>query len=98
MSIPAEVDELFRACGPVDVTHRGPGSIMLRCAGLELRFVHSVDGWEFDEVVGRAMVHIEQMSDASYWLGLTTDEGDVNLSIGSVSGRARVSMTGWLDA
>lgn len=98
MSVPAEIDRLFHADGPVDVTHRGPGSIVLRCAGLELRFVRSVDGWEFDEVVGRAMVHIEQMSDVSYWLGLTTDEGEVHLAIGSVSGRARVSMTGWLDA
>lgn len=98
MSIPAEVARLFHADGPVDVTRRGPGSIVLRCAGLELRFVHDSDGWVFDEVVGPAMVHIEQMSDTYYWLGLTTDEGEVHLSIGSASGRARVSMTGWLDA
>jgi hypothetical protein len=43
--------------------------------GLELRLKKNVDGtWDFDEIVGPCFLHIEQMSDWSYWLGISTEQ------------------------
>jgi hypothetical protein len=42
--------------------------------GLELRFKKNIDdAWDFDEIVGPCFLHIEQMSDWSYWLGISTE-------------------------
>lgn len=74
----------------------------------EFRFQKRGGGeWEWDEVVGRFFVHVEQMSDHHYWIGLTPldasgDEIDqpaerVCLDIVNPSGRALIRMTGWMD-
>jgi hypothetical protein len=41
---------------------------------LGLRFKKNIDGTcDFDEIVGPCFLHIEQMSDWSYWLGISTE-------------------------
>lgn len=73
----------------------------VRFAGIELRFQNADDhGWELDEIVGRVALHLEQMSDSCYWMGLRSLEDTdvmVHINVGSVSCRARVQATGWID-
>jgi hypothetical protein len=58
----------------------------------------NIDGtWDFDEIVGPCFLHIEQMSDWSYWLGISTEtngKDELCVTIGAVNGRAAVKMTG----
>jgi hypothetical protein len=50
--------------------------------GLELRFKKNIDGtWDFDEIVGPCFLDIEQMSDWSYWLGISTETGNDQLYV-----------------
>lgn len=74
---------------------------------LELRFVAEGDGsWCFDEVVGKCWLHIEQMDDSYYWMGIHPLGADgqeieghdrICVNIGSRTGRAEVRMSGWVD-
>lgn len=74
----------------------------VKFAGIELRFQDSTDnGWELDEIVGQVRIHLEQMSNDYYWMSLTSVEDmgvAVHVNIGSVSGRAPVQATGWVDS
>lgn len=82
---------------PLDAeVEEGDGWVDVRYAGLELRFKRNTDGsWDFDELVGDCWLHMEQMSDADYWFGISVDGHTVlHLNIGSRSGRASVMATG----
>lgn len=94
--LPAEVARLCHLTAPYEVVVCNRYSCIIRTVGLELRFkVRSYPyGWEWDEIVGQAQVHIEQMSGSSYWIGLDTPEGRVSVFVHSASGRAAVIMTG----
>lgn len=83
------------------VVHETPHVAHVHFAGLELRFQEADDnGWELDEVLGECRLHIEQMSNESYWMMITSTEDpstSVHLNIGSKSGRAAVHANGWVD-
>lgn len=65
--------------------------------GIELRYQDA----GLDEVIlyrnGECCAHIEQMSDAHYWMSLQSERYEVHVNIGSKSGRAHVMATadGW---
>lgn len=64
--------------------------------GIEFRQLDSAD--ELDEVLlyvdGKCVVHLEAMSETSYWIGLYAKGHEAHLHIGSKSGRARVDCRG----
>jgi hypothetical protein len=67
--------------------------------GLELRFQLSADnGWEWDEIVGDCGLHIEQMTNRYYWLGISpkADE-DHRVCVDLGAKRAAVRMTGYVE-
>jgi hypothetical protein len=70
--------------------------------GLELRFKKNIDdAWDFDEIVGPCFLHIEQMTDWSCWLAISTEtssKDELCVNIGSVSGRAAVKIREWLSS
>ncbi len=96
MTLPDHVAALFDSGAPVEVIRNDEDGCYLRTAGIELRFVRSDTGWEFDEVVGDAHVHVEQMDTNWYWAEFATDLGRVCISIGAK--RAPVTMRGWSES
>lgn len=94
--IPDEITELYHPTNHATVTKLSDFSCIIEDIGMELRFQKRTDGaWEFDEIVGECRLHIEQMNDNSYWLGITTASGIVHVNIGTK--RAPVQMTGWAE-
>src|SRR5438105_15747034 len=94
--LPPQIAELFQSGAPYEVVQQDQFSYVIRTVGFELRFkVNDQKGWEFDEVVGQAFVHIEQMASNYYWAGFSTEQGRVCVNIGAK--RAPVTMTGWSE-
>ena len=75
-SVPAGVQSLIDCWWDCDFTSTGPYSCTLTWHGLELRFQRLIeDVWELDEVVGDCFIHLEQMDEPYYWIGLTPRDG-----------------------
>lgn len=78
----------------------------------EFRFQMRTDGvWEWDEIVGRFWVHLEQMGDKHYWMGLHPlgedgkeapgsergADGPDRVCVDFIARKRGLRLTGWMD-
>lgn len=74
--IPPGVAALVDCSQDCEVSHLDDYRCTLLWHGIEIRLVTLFSGeWELDEVVGDCFIHLEQMDDPYYWIGLTPKDG-----------------------
>lgn len=97
-AIPDAILQLCNGAHGMKIKKLNTHSCCLDFYGIDLRFQKRVGGpWEWDEIVGECLLHVEQMADNCYWMGITVIGTDHRLHITIGANRAPVRMTGWTE-
>lgn len=75
-TLPAGISALIDCSHECEVVTLSRFTCTLRWHGIEIRLQSRPDeAWEIDEVVGDCFIHLEQMDEPYYWIGLTPRDG-----------------------
>lgn len=66
--IPEAIHEIFQASNSVEIKLLNKDCCYLTWGPMEFRFRRTFyNGWEWDEIVGECLIHVEMMDKNSYW-------------------------------